>query len=37
MGAYWMDGEEAREFVQSTQERAYNMLDKLAEEGLLEN
>lgn len=37
MGAYWMDGEEARTFVQSTQERAYQMLDKLAEEGKLEN
>lgn len=35
MGAYWMDGEKAKAFVQRTRERAYALLDKLAEQGLI--
>ncbi|MBY8978047.1 tripartite tricarboxylate transporter substrate binding protein [Rhodobacteraceae bacterium NNCM2] len=36
MGAYWMDGEQARAFVEKTQTRATALLDKLAEQGLIE-
>lgn len=35
MGAYWMDGEKSKAFVQSTRERANALLDKLAEQGLI--
>lgn len=36
MGAYWMEGEEAKAYVETTRARATALLDKLAAEGVIE-
>jgi len=36
MGAVWMDGEETADYVETSQERAFALIDGLVEQGILE-